>query len=192
MNRYFYIDSNGKQKGTYAPEELRGEGIRRDTLVWREGLEQWKRAEDIEELRFLFDGSYTVQPTPVNFQYNQAENLPAKPKNWLLEAILVTLLPFVLCGSFLSLIGIVAIVYASQVDSYYNRGDYNQANDSASNAKRWVRITFWILIGWIILIVIALIVLFLVFGFTLSGFSGVDGLIDTIYHAVSLTVNYII
>lgn len=192
MNRYFYIDSNGKQKGTYAPEELRGEGIRRDTLVWREGLEQWKRAEDIEELRFLFDGSYTVQPTPVNFQYNQVENLPAKPKNWLLEAILVTLLPFVLCGSFLSLIGIVAIVYASQVDSYYNRGDYNQANDSASNAKRWVRITFWILIGWIILIVIALIVLFLVFGFTLSGFSGVDGLIDTIYHAVSLTVNYII
>ena len=49
MNRYFYIDTEGKQKGTFSPEELRQERVRRDTLVWTQGMEQWKRAEE----RFL-------------------------------------------------------------------------------------------------------------------------------------------
>lgn len=29
MNRYFYIDSEGKQKGTFSPEELKSENIKK-------------------------------------------------------------------------------------------------------------------------------------------------------------------
>ena len=51
MNRYFYIDTEGKQKGTFSPEELRMEQIKRDTLVWTQGMEQWKRGAGVAFLR---------------------------------------------------------------------------------------------------------------------------------------------
>ncbi len=51
---YFYIDAAGKQKGTFSPEELGQESIKRDTLVWTQGMEQWKRAEEVDELQYLF------------------------------------------------------------------------------------------------------------------------------------------
>ena len=58
MSHFFYIGTDGKQKGTFSPEELRGEGVKRDTLVWTQGMEQWKRAEEMEELYFLLSDSY--------------------------------------------------------------------------------------------------------------------------------------
>ncbi|HBG42358.1 MAG TPA: hypothetical protein DDW85_13295, partial [Porphyromonadaceae bacterium] len=65
MNRYFYIDHEGKQKGTFSPEELRLENVRKDTLVWTQGMEQWERAEAVAELRFLFTEARPVE-TPVS------------------------------------------------------------------------------------------------------------------------------
>lgn len=53
-----------------------------------------------------------------------------KPPTYLAEAILATIfccLPF----------GVVAIVYASQVDSRWNVGDYYGAQEASDNAKRW-------------------------------------------------------
>jgi hypothetical protein len=58
-----------------------------------------------------------------------------KPENYLVQSILLTLcccLPF----------GIVAIVYASQVDSKYNGGDYSGAVIASDNAKKWGWIAF--------------------------------------------------
>lgn len=60
MNRYFYIDAEGKQKGTFSPQELQQERLKRDTLVWTQGMEQWKRADEVEELQFLFSVSSTA------------------------------------------------------------------------------------------------------------------------------------
>jgi len=56
--------------------------------------------------------------------------LANKPKSNLVYAILVTLfccLPF----------GIVAIVYAAQVDAKWNAGDWHGAERSARSAKNW-------------------------------------------------------
>ena len=47
MNRYFYIDSEGKQKGTFSPEELKSENIKKDTLVWAPGMSEWVRASNV-------------------------------------------------------------------------------------------------------------------------------------------------
>ncbi|MDD4632115.1 MAG: GYF domain-containing protein [Proteiniphilum sp.] len=171
MNRYFYIDTEGKQKGTFSPEELIQEHVKRDTLVWTQGMDQWKRVDEVEELRFLFSGGsgtyrtdYPGQPGPYP-QYAApyvADTSRPMPKTWLVESILVTILPFVFCSSFLSLLGIIGIVYAAQVESFYNRGDYTAAAESSRTAAKWTRIAMWIAIGWVLLIVIA-IVLFIVF-----------------------------
>jgi hypothetical protein len=76
MNHYFYIDSDGKQKGTYTPEELRNEHIRKETLVWTQGMAQWMRADEVPELQFLFaeqgyPATHTGQETPVAPSYQQ-------------------------------------------------------------------------------------------------------------------------
>ena len=55
-------------------------------------------------------------------------HLPPKPSNWLIPAILCT----VLCCLPL---GIISIVFAVQVDSKYNEGDFAGAQSAASKAK---------------------------------------------------------
>jgi len=58
-----------------------------------------------------------------------------KPKNYLVQSILVTLcccLP----------IGIVSIVYAAQVDSKWNAGDRQGAIHASQNANKWSLIAF--------------------------------------------------
>ncbi len=178
MNHYFYIDVEGKQKGTFSPEELRLENIRRDTLVWTQGMEQWKRAEEVEELSALmFNPSTQINDAGL---VEEAQHLSAKsahelrepmPKTWLVESILITLLPFVFCGSFLSLLGIIAIVNATQVESYYNRGNYTASLDASRAARKWTKITFWVFIVWTLLFTVTLLLLFGLLGFSLTGIS---------------------
>lgn len=189
MNRYFYIDNEGKQKGTFSPEELSREGIKRDTLVWTQGMGQWKRADETEELQYLFSESYSSpQPQVVSgepqtgyersFGNTGQQVQQSMPKTWLVESILVTILPFMLCSSVFSLLGILAIVYAAQVESFYNRGDYIASLESSRSARKWTKIALWIAIGWILLIVL-LIVLLLVIAGSITNLPGiVDGLLD--------------
>ena len=189
MSRYFYIDIEGKQKGTFSPDELREEHVKRDTLVWTQGMEQWKRAEEVDELHFLFSDisdNYQTARTAQTSQYSQptasfeAESRPPMPKTWLVESILVTILPFILCSSFLSLLGIIGIVYAAQVESFYNRGDYNASLESSHSAGKWTKIAMWIAIAWFLLIVIALVLIFGFIGFDgFSTFPGMDNLLNT-------------
>ncbi len=58
---------------------------------------------------------------------------PAKPKNYLVESILVTIF---CCLIF----GIIGIVNASKVNSEYNAGNYEAAMEASKNAKKW---TLW-------------------------------------------------
>lgn len=170
MNQYFYIDADGKQKGTYSIDELKYENIRRDTLVWTQNMEQWKRAEEVDELRFLFDER--IAPPPTAPAASESQQVEPMPKNWILESILVTILPFILCGSFLSLIGIVAIVYATQVESHYNRGDYSKSLEASRLAGRWTRISLWVFIAWTVLLIVFLLLLFLL-GIGMSSFENI-------------------
>jgi len=72
---------------------------------------------------------YTTQQQPIV--------PPVRPKNWLAESILVTIfccLPF----------GIVGIVFASQVNSKYDAGDYTGAQNASNDAGKWTKIGFFI------------------------------------------------
>lgn len=172
MNRYFYIDTEGKQKGTFSPDELGQEQIKKETLVWTQGMEQWKRADEVEELARLFtgDAAFGVREQVPSYGqaqqvgYNTATAAPQMPRSWMVESILVTILPFMFCSSFFSLLGIIAIVYAAQVESFFNRGDYAAAAEASRAAGKWTRIAMWIAIGWVLLIIITIILLFVFVG----------------------------
>jgi len=81
---------------------------------------------------------YTTQ------QQQQPVVPPMRPKNWLVESILVTLfccLP----------VGIAGIVCAAQVNSKYDTGDYEGAMRSSKEAAKWTKLGFFIGLGCIIL-----------------------------------------
>lgn len=63
MKKYYYSD--GKQQiGPLSKEELKSKGITKDTLVWYEGLTEWTKAGDVEELVDLFPNTPTPPPIP--------------------------------------------------------------------------------------------------------------------------------
>jgi hypothetical protein len=74
-----------------------------------------------------------------------------RPKNWLVESILVTLfccLPF----------GIVGIINAANVNTKFDSGDIEGAQRASAEAGKWTKIGFWVSIGFFVLY-IALMVL---------------------------------
>lgn len=56
----YYVIINNQQFGPVDEQQMRGMGINRDTLVWRDGMPQWSPAGDLPELAFLF----TTPPSP--------------------------------------------------------------------------------------------------------------------------------
>lgn len=157
MKQYHYLVGN-TQMGPFGIEELRTRNLTPDTLVWAVGMESWLRAGDVPELSTLFMSAPPrpyepiPQPQPVQPPYYQQPapgyNQPAgayyggtsKPKNWLVESILVTLfccLP----------LGITGIIYSSRVDSAYAAGDINGALKASEEAGRWVKIGFFAALG---------------------------------------------
>lgn len=56
----FFIHFQGQQLGPFSLEELKQKGITRNTMVWFDGLPEWKEAKDVYELSDLFRN----QPPP--------------------------------------------------------------------------------------------------------------------------------
>lgn len=80
------------------------------------------------------------------------QTLPPKPNNHMVMAIVSTVLSVITCTFFYVIPiagGIVSIVFASQVNSKYNAGDYEGAEKSSTYAK----------IGWIVSIITIVAVL---------------------------------
>lgn len=86
---------------------------------------------------------------------------PVRPKNWLVESILITIL---CCLPF----GIVGIVNAAKVNSLYDQGLYDESMRSSKNAKRWAKY------GLIVGIIYLIFVIIMVFTGMLPMFTGMD------------------
>ena len=50
----YYIAIDGVQQGPFPLHELTSKGLRGDTLVWKEGMSDWKRADAVPEVAALF------------------------------------------------------------------------------------------------------------------------------------------
>lgn len=94
---------------------------------------------------------------------NMAPPGPKGPfsENWLVEAILVTLL---CCLPF----GVVGIIFAAQVNTKQQAGDAEGAEKARREAAKWTKIGFWVGLACIILYVLFVFVL----GFGMLGAAG--------------------
>ena len=91
MKNYFYIDKNGQQSGPVSEDLLKQHGVTASTSVWCEGMSEWKKANEITELKYLFTtppsyNEISQTPPPVNSNDEQC------PDNYLVWAILSTIL----------------------------------------------------------------------------------------------------
>jgi len=78
--------------------------------------------------------------TPPSFPPEQAASYGPVP-NYLVWAILITVASLCLCCIVGTIPGVVAIVFASQVNSKLSSGDRAGAEDASKKAKLWCQIT---------------------------------------------------
>jgi hypothetical protein len=135
----YSLARNGQVLGSYTLDELRahlqtGHVLPTD-YVLPEGGTQWVTLSQVLP--------ETASPTPTNVTPPVAPpTAPAKPNNYLVYSILVTLL---CCLP----LGIVAIIYSTQVDSKYAKGDYAGAAAAAKQAALfcWISLGIGIVAG---------------------------------------------
>ncbi len=68
MKKYFYSDGT-KTLGPFSIDDLKEEEIARETMIWFQELDEWKKADEIQELGDLF--SLTPPPIRQKGDYNQ-------------------------------------------------------------------------------------------------------------------------
>ena len=106
---------------------------------------------------------YNQDPQNSSFQSTNLNDFsqPAKPDNYLVISIVATVLG--LCSCIGLILGIIAIVFATQVDSKYSMGDYDGAQKASNNAK----ILAYISLGFAALGIIINVVYMIVVGGTM-------------------------
>ncbi|RTY86176.1 DUF4339 domain-containing protein [Flavobacterium sp. RSP15] len=72
----FYVLDNNQQKGPFSENELKSMLLTNDTLVWREEMENWDYAKNIEELKIFINS--TPPPIPNFENLNSSININVK------------------------------------------------------------------------------------------------------------------
>jgi hypothetical protein len=72
----FYLAEGNHRRGPFPVEQLPAQGLTADTLVWREGMADWQRAEDVIELRPFLPVPRDLIPPPPAYD---AQPLPQPP-----------------------------------------------------------------------------------------------------------------
>ncbi|MCD6067900.1 MAG: hypothetical protein K0S33_2726 [Bacteroidetes bacterium] len=116
MQKY-YTHNGTAQSGPFSLEELKSKIITKETPIWYEGLSEWKKAGEIEELNDLFKisgpppfGETKSMPPPIqktNEQTQQKNPINATPPKG------NNSLPIILIGVVVVVIIIVAMVMAN-------------------------------------------------------------------------------
>jgi hypothetical protein len=129
---YKIIGADQKEYGPITAEQMRQwimEGrVNARTLVWSDTSNNWKPLAVYPEF------STSVPPLPSGAVPPPQVMPSTRPSNYLTPAILTTIC---CCPIF----GIIAIVYAAQVNGKFDRGDYAGAEASAKKARMWVWIS---------------------------------------------------
>jgi hypothetical protein len=124
MEKYFM--HNGQQQvGPFAIDELKANGLKPEMSVWKEGMENWVRADQIDELKRLFSN---LTPPPfkaevVMPQQTSAINPQPIKRKSSLRSVVVPLL----------IIGALVVGYFVY-QNYQNRTGYN--NDGGASDSR--------------------------------------------------------
>lgn len=155
----YWIILDNRQLGPFELEEIKQYPVMPNTPVWHEGLAQWIPASRVPEIVNMFappepeppitydhqatdnDGygernEHEQQPQtqrrPGNHRQIVVDNRMAeRPSSYLGWAIAATILCCVP-------LGIIAIVFAAQVNSKWERGDYEGALKASKRAEIWI------------------------------------------------------
>ena len=159
----YWVSINNNQVGPMSLDEVIALNPSADMLVWHPGMPDWDKAANLPELAHLFGDDYeecvedepqpeqTIeepvqepapkveepksqpQPQPQPLQ----ETAPAEPcpPNYLVWTVLVT----VMCCVPL---GVISLIYSSQVKTKYNAGDIEGAKKASSKTELWLILAF--------------------------------------------------
>lgn len=139
---FYWIFRNGEKTGPFDLPRLRASfsagHLAAGDLAWKEGMPSWVTLAQLLSVPPELPQAYNAAAKPL---------IIVKPPSHLVGAIIATLL---CCMPF----GIVAIVYAAQVDSKFNAGDYVGAQNASNTAKTWlvVSIVVGLLFGFLVIL----------------------------------------
>lgn len=152
---YYFAIVDGEQKGPIPSDRLVEAGIRPSTFVWCKGMDDWKRADEVEEIRNLFrrhiehekekaafEGSRVkdtpdsreTQSNPGAYRFHipeqhVEEDLRRPPQVSLTLAIMSLLLCFPPTG-------IAAVVYAYKAMKTWEGAKFEEKGESADEMRR--------------------------------------------------------
>jgi len=99
---HYYLSDGSERRGPFELEQLASAGLQPHTLVWREGMSQWQRADTMPELaRFLGTSAPAGLP---HVQYQSPPNFT--PPGGVPREVANTKLAAGLCGIFIGGLGI--------------------------------------------------------------------------------------
>ena len=137
---YYYLTPDNQRVGPFTLNDLICQSINAQTLIWRNGLLQWTSARQVPEVAALLANTPPPIPSestgegprccPPYGDQTSRNNLPECPETYLVWSILATVL---CCLPF----GIVAVYESTQVEKYYYRQDYVNAEKASKRARNW-------------------------------------------------------
>ena len=133
MKKYYYVNKKGQQSGPVSADQLIQHGVTEKTYIWCTGMDNWDKAENIEELKDLFTGNRSKDRAEYgslfDSNHQDADGLSGCPENNLIWAIVSAAIfwPF----------AIIAIIKAKRVNKLWNEGEKELAEKNAKQAKNW-------------------------------------------------------
>ncbi len=160
MSTKYYIATNKQSQGPFTLEQLRNMDLCDDTLIWYDGLDEWKKLSKLPILQKQL--AHTPEP-PVFNEENYTENFlnknqlsdridkksdinNFKPNNYLAEAIISIL--------FFWPTALIAIYKAVQVNKLYEKGKHYEAAHTALQARNWIIASLIICLVFIIITIL--------------------------------------
>lgn len=134
MKKYHYSDGDN-QFGPLTIEELSDKKISKDTMVWYEGLDNWVKASEVDELKVLFKSvpppltSTKQTPPPINKSTNQSGNAnqTTSPQKKSKKGLVIGIISGVI------ILAVVAVLIINKNQSSNNDYNNNSSTSSESN-----------------------------------------------------------
>lgn len=148
---YYYLDADMRQVGPVSLDDLVASGVKGDTMVWHEGLEEWAKAGNLPEVVKAMERK--ARPaTPEKPENPESPESPESPEAVVIDAaadddeiipkrpskrlgmniammVLTTLNPFYILGLMLVVpFAAMSITFGAIGESAYNRENYRLAD----------------------------------------------------------------
>jgi hypothetical protein len=133
MKKYFYHDGS-KENGPFTLEELRLVNLKQETPIWYDGLANWTKVQNLEELQFLFPPKIAPPPLipPIagyNNNSNQSQDNPKQNKK--LTYIIISVVAILLLGGIITW----SILKNENKDDYSEAIEKYSSNDNTTNTE---------------------------------------------------------